>query len=78
MPGTNLTRAEAAERARIISVESYHVDLDLTGDPETFRARTTVTFDAEAGAHTFIDAITASVDSVTLNGTFLDLSLIHI
>ena len=72
MPGTNLTRAEAAERARIISVESYHVDLDLAGDPETFRARTTVTFDAEAGAHTFIDAITASVDSVTLNGTFLD------
>jgi len=72
VPGTNLTRAEAAERARIISVESYHVDLDLTGDPETFRARTTVTFDAEAGAHTFIDAITASVDSVTLNGTFLD------
>ncbi|MEX5268009.1 aminopeptidase N [Kocuria sp. CPCC 204721] len=72
MPGTNLTRAEAAERARIISVESYHVDLDLTGDPETFRARTTVTFDAEAGAHTFINAITASVDSVTLNGTFLD------
>ncbi|OXS81542.1 aminopeptidase N [Kocuria marina] len=72
MPGTNLTRAEAAERARIISVESYHVDLDLTGDPETFRARTTVTFDAEAGAHTFIDAITASVDSVTLNGIFLD------
>ncbi|MEV7652069.1 aminopeptidase N [Kocuria marina] len=72
MPGTNLTRAEAAERARIISVESYHVDLDLTGDPETFRAHTTVTFDAEAGAHTFIDAITASVDSVTLNGTFLD------
>nr|WP_269155785.1 aminopeptidase N [Kocuria indica] len=67
-----MTRAEAAERARIISVESYHVDLDLTGDPETFRARTTVTFDAEAGAHTFIDAITASVDSVTLNGTFLD------
>jgi len=72
VPGTNLTRAEAAERARIISVESYHVDLDLTGDPETFRARTTVTFDAEAGAHTFIDAITASVDSVTLNGIFLD------
>lgn len=72
MPGTNLTRAEAAERARIISVQSYHVDLDLTGDPETFRARTTVTFDAEAGAHTFIDAITASVDSVTLNGTSLD------
>nr|WP_202931890.1 aminopeptidase N [Kocuria indica] len=67
-----MTRAEAAERARIISVESYHVDLDLTGDPETFRARTTVTFDAEAGAHTFIDAITASVDSVTLNGTSLD------
>ena len=67
MPGTNLTRAEAAERAKVVSVQSYRVELDLTEDPRTFRARTTVAFTAEPGTSTFIDAITASV-----------LSLIHI
>ncbi|MDO4918455.1 aminopeptidase N [Kocuria sp.] len=72
MPGTNLTRAEAAERARDISVESYRVALDLTGGPETFTAHTTVVFTARTGADSFIDAITASVESVTLNGTSLD------
>ena len=72
MPGTNLTRAEAAERAKVVSVQSYRVELDLTEDPRTFRARTTVAFTAEPGTSTFIDAITASVESVTLNGASLD------
>ena len=72
MPGTNLTRAEAAQRARTISVESYRVALDLTRGAETFPARTTVVFTAEPGSETFIDAITASVESVTLNGESLD------
>ena len=72
MPGTNLTRAEAAERAKVVSVQSYRVELDLTEDPRTFRARTTVAFTAEPGTSTFIDAITASVESVTLNGVSLN------
>ena len=72
MPGTNLTRAEAAERAKVVSVQSYRVELDLTEDPRTFRARTTVAFTAEPGTSTFIDAITASVESVTLNRASLD------
>ena len=32
----NLTRDEAAARSAIITVASYHVDLDLTGDDEVF------------------------------------------
>ncbi|MBF4570996.1 aminopeptidase N [Herbiconiux sp. VKM Ac-1786] len=75
MPGENLTRAEARERAAIVDVKSYDVVLDLTTGAETFRSTTTVTFDAipeAVGASTFIDAITRTVHAVTLNGESLD------
>lgn len=72
MPGANLTRAEAQERKALVDVQSYDVDLDLTTGPETFRSSTTVRFTATAGASTFIDAITRTVHSVTLNGVDLD------
>ena len=72
MPGENLTRVEAQERAANLSVESYLVELDLTDDPKTFGSKTTVHFSAKAGSQTFIDAITDSVQSITLNGNSLD------
>jgi aminopeptidase N len=72
LPGENLTRIEAEERAALLTVESYDVVLDLTTGPETFRSITTVVFDAHDGASTFIDAITRTVHSVTLNGVELD------
>ncbi|MET0783593.1 MAG: aminopeptidase N, partial [Leifsonia flava] len=72
MPGENLTRIEAEERAGIVAVDSYDVTLDLTTGDETFRSETTVRFSATEGASTFIDAITRTVHSVTLNGTALD------
>ena len=72
MPGTNLTRVEAQERAAIVDLESYRVALDLTTGPETFSADTTVAFAAKAGASTFIDIIADSVESVELNGASLD------
>jgi aminopeptidase N len=72
VPGENLTRVEAIERASVVSTESYAVHLDLTSSDTTFRSRTTVTFGASAGASTFIDAITSTVHSVTLNGVDLD------
>ena len=72
MPGENLTRLEAAERAAIVHTESYAVRLDLTTSDTTFRSTTTVTFGATAGASTFIDAMTAKIHSVTLNGAALD------
>jgi aminopeptidase N len=71
VPGENLTRSEARERAALITVDSYAVALDLTSSPETFRSTTTVTFAASGGTKTFIDAITAAVHSVTLNGEAL-------
>ncbi|TBN57100.1 aminopeptidase N [Glaciihabitans arcticus] len=72
MPGENLTRVEAQERAALVDVQSYEIDLDLTTGPEIFRSSTTVRFTAKAGASTFIDALTRTVHSVTLNGTALD------
>ncbi|GAA1832104.1 aminopeptidase N [Agromyces salentinus] len=72
MPGENLTRSEAEERAALVTVHDYDVVLDVTVGPEVFTTTTTVRFDAAEGAATFIDAITAAVHSVTLNGVELD------
>ena len=72
MPGENLTRVEAIERASVVQTESYAVRLNLTNSDTTFRSLTTVTFGAEPGASTFIDAITSAVHGVTLNGVSLD------
>ncbi len=73
MPGENLTRKEAQDRAALIKVASYEVHLDLTSDEKTFGSTTKVKFSSnQVGASTFIDAITHSVQSVTLNGVQLD------
>ncbi|NEM91680.1 aminopeptidase N [Galbitalea soli] len=72
MPGENLTRVEAQQRKALVDVASYAIDLDLTTGDEVFRSTTTVTFTAEPGASTFIDALTRTVHSVTLNGAALD------
>ena len=72
MPGENLTRVEAQERAALVRTYNYEVALDLTTGPETFRSTTTVRFGAADGASTFIDAITRTVHAVTLNGVELD------
>ncbi|MEY3408177.1 MAG: hypothetical protein RL038_1238 [Actinomycetota bacterium] len=65
----NLTRAECAERAAIVSVEHYDVELDLTAvrDSETFRSTTTVHFNATPGSSTWIDLMAPEILSVTLN-----------
>ena len=31
VPGTNLTREEAQERARLLTVDAYEIELDLSG-----------------------------------------------
>ena len=59
MVGTNLTREEAGERARLLDVRSYEVALDWSNaaDPEagTYRSETTVRFTARTpGASTFV------------------------
>ena len=72
MPGDNLTRVEAQQRKALVSVTSYEIALDLTTGSETFASTTRVTFTAADGASTFIDAVTAAVHSITLNGAALD------
>ena len=75
MPGMNLTRAEAEERASIITrVDSYAVTVDLTADEKVFPVQAVITFDAVEGQSTFIDAITDSVRSIELNGESVDTS----
>ncbi len=73
MPGTNLTRDEAQTRARLIGVDSYTVDLDLTTSETTFSSTTVLEFTCtEPGAETFADLVGATVHEITLNGTSLD------
>ncbi|MYT12497.1 aminopeptidase N [Streptomyces sp. SceaMP-e96] len=87
MPGTNLTRDEAQERARLLTVDAYEIDLDLSAAQEggapgsaedgstggTYRSVTMVRFDvAEAGADSFIDLVAPAVREVVLNGEALD------
>ncbi|WP_026416175.1 aminopeptidase N [Actinomadura oligospora] len=69
----NLTRDEARERARLLTVESYEVELDLTTGAERFGSTTVIRFGcAEPGASTFVDLHGGVVHEVTLNGRALD------
>ncbi|KAB2972763.1 aminopeptidase N [Streptomyces sp. SS1-1] len=82
MPGENLSRDEARERAALLAVDGYEVSLDVRsalgegpgdGEPRTFRSVTTIRFRcAEPGASSFADLIAPSVTSVSLNGRDLD------
>ena len=64
----NLTRAEAQERASMLSELSYDVDVDLTGEGDTYASTTVIRFSAEPGAATFVDLDAAAVRELTLNG----------
>jgi aminopeptidase N len=65
----NLTRDEAAARSAIITVASYHVDLDLTGDDEVFGSVSVIRFDCVApGSASFINLTAPAVREITLNG----------
>lgn len=73
MPGMNLTRSEAEQRAAVVSrVNSYKVQLDLTQGERIFEVKATIDFDAVSGESTFIDAITDTVRSIELNGEPVD------
>ncbi|MFJ3302376.1 aminopeptidase N [Streptomyces sp. NPDC086549] len=80
MPGENLSRDEARERAALLSVDGYEVSLDLRsalgegdGEPRAFRSVTTIRFRCnEPGASSFADLIAPGVTAVSLNGKDLD------
>jgi aminopeptidase N len=76
----NLTREQAEQRAALLEIQSYMIDLDLSeraGGPEveTFGSTTTVQFRSkQAGATTWIDLVATRVHSAVLNGVELDVS----
>ena len=72
MPGTNLTRDEAATRASLLDVTSYSIDLDLTTSDTTFGSVDDHRLHAEPGASTFADLVAADIHEITLNGRPLD------
>ncbi|MEU7066360.1 aminopeptidase N [Streptomyces sp. NPDC046161] len=86
MPGENLSRDEARERAELLTVDGYEVSLDLRSavdeaepadGPRTFRSVTTIRFRAAtADGSTFADLIAPSVNTITLNGRALDPSAV--
>jgi aminopeptidase N len=73
VPGTNLTREEAATRSALVEVDRYDVEIDVTASEHTFATASTIHFRcSRPGEETFLDFVGESVDSVTLNGTDLD------
>jgi aminopeptidase N len=69
----NLTRDEAQQRAGLLNVSSYTVDLDLTGSETTFTSRSTIHFTCRRpGEGTFIELIAPEIRSIVLNGAELD------
>jgi aminopeptidase N len=73
MPIAEITRHESAERARLLHVDSYDVQLDLTRGDKLFRSTSVVTFDcAEPGADSYADLVAAEVIEIRLNGALID------
>jgi aminopeptidase N len=70
---SNLTRGEAQDRASLLDVHSYRVDLDLTGGDTVFTSVSTITFGCtRPGAATFADLTAPGVREIILNGVTLD------
>ncbi|MCU1685807.1 MAG: pepN [Amycolatopsis sp.] len=80
MPAPNLTRDQAKQRAELLDVESYDIELDVTdgrGGPgeKTFQSTTRIRFSSKhAGRSSWVDIVAEAVRSANLNGTELDVS----
>jgi aminopeptidase N len=73
MQAAEITRDETSERARLLRVESYDIELDLTRGEDVFGSVSVITFDcAEPGASTYADLIAQSIREITLNGSPVD------
>jgi aminopeptidase N len=73
MSSAEITRAETAERARLLQVDSYDIMLDLTRGTELFGSATVIRFSCRVpGASTYVDLVAAAVHQITLNGQRVD------
>ena len=70
---TTLTHDEATSRARLLTVRSYAVDLDLTRGDREFGSTTTIRFACTTpGADSFVEVKPVRLRRVTLNGAPID------
>ena len=68
-----ITRDQTRERARLIRVESYDIELDLTRGDEVFGSVSVIRFSCrEPGAGSHADLVAEQVHEITLNGRALD------
>ena len=75
VPGINISRIEAKERADHLVVHSYDITLDVTTGAESFYSKSVVKFSCNTpGYSTFIDACGRSIISASLNGSPVDTS----
>jgi aminopeptidase N len=78
MATAEITREETRERAGLLRVDGYEIELDLTRGEAVFGSRSTVRFTAaEPGASTYIDLVAETVREITLNGRALDPAAVH-
>lgn len=68
MTSVNLTRAEATQRAAMLTTQHYDIVLDLTTSDTTFRSITTLDFEVQQAGDTFIDLRDATITSASLDG----------
>jgi aminopeptidase N len=62
MPSAEITRAETAERARLLQVDSYDITLDLTRGAEVFGSTSVIRFSCRRpGAGSYADLVAAAV-----------------
>jgi aminopeptidase N len=68
-----ITREDTSQRAELLKVHSYDVQLDLTRGDKVFRSVSVVTFDCtEPGASSYADLVAETVLEITLNGSPVD------
>jgi aminopeptidase N len=68
-----ITRDETSERARLLRVGSYNIELDLTRGEDVFGSVSVMAFDCtEPGASTHADLVAHTVHEITLNGSPVD------
>ena len=68
-----ITRQETAERAQLLRIDSYDIELDLTRGPEVFGSVSVIRFGCnETGATSYVDLIASTVHEVVLNGSAID------
>jgi len=72
-----ITRADTAERARLICVDSYDISLDLCRGAEVFGSASAIRFScSRPGASSYLDLVAETVREIRLNGEPLDPALV--